>query len=106
MYVFYQVVPGTDVSHLKPDQILPHFILTQIPAGLAGFVSTGLLAAAMSTLDSTINASAATVTTDFYRRFRPSVGDEQHYLRVGRWFSRAGELRGRESGSVPFPAHE
>jgi SSS family solute:Na+ symporter len=41
----------------------------------------------MSTLDSSINASAATVTTDFYRRFRPSVGDEQHYLRVGRWFS-------------------
>ena len=51
------------------------------------FVIAGLLAAAMLTLDSSINASAATVTTDFYRRFRPSARGEKHYLRVGRWFS-------------------
>mgnify|MGYP001472532152 CR=1 FL=1 len=63
------------------------FTLTQVPAGLAGFVITGLLAAALSTLDSSINASAATVTNDFYRRFRSSQRDEKHYLYVGRVMS-------------------
>ena len=89
MYVFYQAVPGTDVSHLKPDQILPHFILTQIPAGLAGFVITGLLAAAMSTLDSSINAAAATLTTDFYQRLVARDRSPQHYAYVGRLLSLA-----------------
>jgi len=71
----------------EPEGVLPYFILTEVPAGVAGFVLAGLLAAAMSTLDSSINASAATVTTDFYRRFRPNAGGERHYLKVGRWFS-------------------
>ena len=47
----------------------------------------GLLSAAMSTLDSSINASAATVTNDFYRRLMASDRSEVHYLKVGRWLS-------------------
>ena len=71
----------------QPEQVVPQFLLTHVPAGLAGIGIAGLLASAMSTLDSSINSSAATVTTDFYRRFRPAAGDEQHYLRVGRALS-------------------
>ena len=66
--------------------MFPFFILTRIPPGVAGFVIAGLLAAAMSTLDSSINASASTVTTDFYRRFN-AKHSEQHYLGIGRWAS-------------------
>jgi SSS family solute:Na+ symporter len=87
LYVFYKNFPAPELVGVEPEEVFPHFVLTQIPAGVAGFVMAGMLAAAMSTLDSSINASAATVTTDFYRRFRPSAGDEQHYLSVGRWFS-------------------
>ena len=87
LYVFYKHFPTPALSGVQPEEVFPYFVLTEIPPGVAGFVIAGLLAAAMSTLDSSINASAATVTTDFYRRFRPSAGDEQHYLRVGRWFS-------------------
>jgi len=87
LYVFYQNFPAPALDNAKPEEVLPYFILTRVPVGVAGFVIAGLLAAAMSTLDSSINASAATVTTDFYRRFRPSARDERHYLRVGRWFS-------------------
>lgn len=87
LFVYYNHFPEPNIVNAEPEAVFPYFILTQVPAGVSGFVIAGLLAAAMSTLDSSINASAATVTTDFYRRFRPQAGDERHYLRVGRWAS-------------------
>ena len=87
LYVFYKQFPTTELDGMKPEGVFPFFILTQVPAGWAGFVIAGLLAAAMSTLDSSINASAATITNDFYRRFQQTQRDERHYLIVGRWVS-------------------
>ena len=87
LYVFYQALPDPEAAGLKPDQIFAHFILTQVPAGWAGFAITGLLAAALSTLDSSINAAAATVTNDFYRRLWVRNRSSQHYAFVGRLLS-------------------
>jgi len=87
LYVFYKAFPTPALEGVKPEEVFPYFILTRIPPGVAGFVIAGLLAAAMSTLDSSINASAATLTNDFYRRFRPTAGKEEHYLVVGRVLS-------------------
>ena len=89
LYVFYKVVPDARLEEVvnRPEQILPYFILTNIPMGLAGFTICGLIAAAMSTMDSSINAVASTLTTDFYRRLFVSGRDERHYLRFGRWIS-------------------
>lgn len=47
----------------------------------------GLVAAAMSTIDSSINAVASTITTDFYRRLFARARSERHYLAVGRGVS-------------------
>ena len=41
----------------------------------------------MSTVDSSINAVASTITTDFYRRLFVRDRDERHYLTAGRWIS-------------------
>ena len=87
LYVYYKLYPSSALDQLVSEQAFPYFVLTQVPAGVAGFVISGLLAAAMSTLDSGINASAATVTNDFYRRFNKVKKDEQHYLKFGRWIS-------------------
>ncbi|MBN1457870.1 MAG: sodium/solute symporter [Sedimentisphaerales bacterium] len=88
LFVFYQAFPDKLTADLEaPEQILPFFILTEVPAGISGFVIMGLIAAAMSTLDSLINATAATVTTDFYKRIFICNKDEKHYLKAGRWFS-------------------
>lgn len=91
LYVLYKTFPDPAVVTLlergEPEAIFPHFILTKVPAGVAGFVLAGMAAAAMSTLDSSINSSAATATNDFYRRIRPSHPDQRHYLVVGRLFS-------------------
>ena len=87
LYVFVKVVPETGLAQLDADQVFPRFILTQVPAGFAGFVLTGLLASAMSTLDSSINAVAATATTDFYKRLWVKDRDARHYANVGKLVS-------------------
>ncbi len=89
LYVFYKVFPDPNLEQIvqKPEQILPYFVLQYVPAGMAGFVICGLVAAAMSTMDSSINAVASTITTDFYRRLFVRNRDERHYLTVGRWVS-------------------
>ena len=89
LYVFYKVNPDPQLEQMvqKPEQILPFFIVRHVPAGLAGLVICGLVAAAMSTLDSSINAVASTLTGDFYRRLLVRHRDERHYLRVGRAIS-------------------
>jgi SSS family solute:Na+ symporter len=83
IFVFYKVFPSSELAGIVPERILPFFILREVPMGLAGFVVAGLLSAAMSTLDSSINASAATVTNDFYKRFYNQNATEKHYLRFG-----------------------
>lgn len=87
IYVLYKQFPEPAVANVVPEQVFPYFILTRVPAGVAGFVIAGLLSAAMSTLDSSINASASTVTNDFYRRLMAPGRSEAHYLKVGRWLS-------------------
>ena len=68
----------------KADAIFPWFIVTQLPAGIAGLLIAGVFAAAMSSLDSSMNSVATAFTTDFYRRFKPSVEDRK-CLAVARW---------------------
>jgi SSS family transporter len=77
---------GLAPEGMPADQIFPRFIIDHLPTGLAGLVVAGILAAAMSTISSSINALASSMTHDLY------VGlsgrrDPAHLLRVGRLFS-------------------
>ncbi len=49
---------------------VPQFVFEQFPPGLIGLVMVGLFAAAMSSLDSVLNALSATTMEDVIRRFR------------------------------------
>ena len=53
---------------------------------ISGLVIAGLFAAAMSSLDSSMNSMATAITTDFYRRFRADVSDH-HCLNLARWLT-------------------
>ncbi len=55
------------------EKILPFVIRDFVPAGLVGVLLAGLLAAFMSTFDSTVNAGAAYIVNDIYKRYlRPN----------------------------------
>ena len=89
LWVFYQHFPS-DVSTAvlggtkKAEDILPHFIVTQLPHGLAGLVMSAALAAAMASLSSCINAAGMVWINDLYRRHLVPGKIDLHYLRTGR----------------------
>ncbi len=60
-------------ASLKPsdfgDKIMPHFMVTQLPIGALGLIISAILAAAMSTISSGMNASATVFTEDIYKRY-------------------------------------
>jgi Na+/proline symporter len=63
--------------------IFMHFILTEIPPGLRGFVAVGILAAAA--VNSGLISMSAVLIQDFYRPWRERRGPrpEAHYVRAG-----------------------
>ena len=85
LWAFYQADPSAlppEVGQVK-DNIIPHFIMTELPPGLLGLLLAGLLAAAMSSMDSDLNSVAAVVLQNFYRRMRPGAA-QRSQLMVGR----------------------
>ncbi len=87
LYVFFQLNP-TDVSQeilqgsRKAEQILPYFITRYLPNGVLGLVIAAALAAAMSSLDSSINSVTTVAVSDIYRRHIKPGREDRHYLRV------------------------
>ena len=80
------IVPVNEIDQLatslKPadyaDKVLPHFMVTKVPTGLAGLIVSALLSAAMSTISSNMNASATVFTMDIYKKyFKPGINDKQ-----------------------------
>jgi SSS family solute:Na+ symporter len=85
IWAFYRHFPDPVVAAAKPEEAFPIFISTQFPIGLSGLFATAVCLAAMPS--SSINAAAATIETDFYRRFLVRGADERHYLVAGRIFT-------------------
>lgn len=77
---------GADQGVTSGDEIYPRFMVNALPAGVAGLAVAGLLAAAMSTVSSSLNSLASASTHDFYA---PLTGrrEPRHLLTVGRWFT-------------------
>ncbi len=79
----FYAASGAPPELSQPDQLLPHFIVNQLPAGIAGLLITAILAAAMSSMDSGINSLATVITSDLVRPLRPDLPDAKA-LRLAR----------------------
>jgi Na+/proline symporter len=64
------------------EQVLPMVIRDFVPIGLAGLLIAGLLAAFMSTFSGTINAAAAYLINDLYKRYYRPDAPEREYIRA------------------------
>jgi solute:Na+ symporter, SSS family len=73
----------------QPDRIFPEFIITMLPPGLTGLVVAALLAAAMSTISSSLNALAASTTHDLWLPLARSRPSEALILTMARRFTLA-----------------
>ena len=64
-----------------PELVLPTVIKHYIPTGVKGLLIAGLMAAAMSTFDSTVNAGAAYWVKDLYQTYlRPNASEKDLML--------------------------
>ena len=70
LYVFYKRNPE-QLSPIIPntDSIFPWYIVAQLPEGVSGLMIAAVFAAAMSSLDSSMNSVATVITTDFHKPF-------------------------------------
>lgn len=71
----------------QADELLPRFVVTVLPGGLAGLVIAAMLSAAMSSLSSGMNSASAVITSDFIGRFQAEKWSQQNNVRVARWAS-------------------
>ena len=87
LYLYYTRpdVMGAAAPERMDDgrQVFLNFILGELPIGVRGLLMAGLFAAAMSSLDSALNAMSSAFVCDVYRPLRPGETD-RHYVIVSR----------------------
>jgi len=83
LYTFYKSHPDQLTPGMN-DEILPQFIVQQLPPGVAGLVIAGIFAAAMSSLDSSMNSIASAYVNDFHYRLFRLKGSDHAQLRFAR----------------------
>jgi len=86
--LFVMVLPGVMARYIFPeldnqDMVFPTLVFNLLPAGVLGLVLAGLLAALMSSIDSTLNSASTLVTMDIISKLKPQLSSEQ-LMWVGR----------------------
>ncbi len=87
LYVYFKLNPDPNALAIlsgeggrKAESILPYFVINFLPAGFSGLVIAGVLAAAMSSLSSSINAISAVGIVDVYKRHLAPGRSDKHYV--------------------------
>lgn len=95
LYIYYQQPAlmasqnGTPTPEFAGEAvtIFMYYVLTDLPSGLKGLVTIGILAAALSTLNSGLNSMSSVLIQDLYRPWklaRSQTVHEQHFVNAGR----------------------
>ncbi|QDV24676.1 sodium:solute symporter [Aureliella helgolandensis] len=82
LFSFYTAMPERLPAGLAADEVFPHFIVTEFPIGLKGILIASIFAAAMSSVDSSLNSSATLVFEDWYKRLFRASPTERQAMRV------------------------
>ena len=82
--VFYQVHPDPHLPTKNPE-VFAYYILHSLPTGARGLLIAGVLATAMGSLSTALNALATSFTQDFWVPFFARNRDEHHVVQAVRW---------------------
>lgn len=80
LFVYYKVSGNILPGNIRPDEVFPHFMMTEFPPGVIGLILAALMAAAISSLDSDLNCLGAVVVSDFYARFNKNATEKSKLL--------------------------
>ncbi|MDZ7772369.1 MAG: sodium:solute symporter [Balneolaceae bacterium] len=84
LYAFYGGASAEAMGLATTDEIFARFIVEELPAGLTGLIVAALVAAAMSSLSSSLNSLASATTLDFYKPYFGRGNSQAEDLRVSR----------------------
>lgn len=88
LVVYYGQNPQLAASIRKPDDVLPHFVVHTLPAGIRGIILAAILATTMSALSAGLNSFATVGVMDLYTRYgKGKLATEAHALRVAKLFT-------------------
>ena len=74
LYTFFKTHPAElDITMAKGDAIFPFFMMSQLPAGLAGLLIAAVFAATMSTIASNINSISTAFTVDLWSKWKKAA---------------------------------
>lgn len=77
LWAYFRQHPLALPPGMKNDAVLPVFMMAEFPAGARGIFISGIFAAAMSSLSSSINSISQVLVTDYYKRFiQPNASDQ------------------------------
>lgn len=76
LFVFY--TQNKLPEGMKAEAVFPHFIMTQLPTGVIGFIIAALISAAICSLSADLNSLAAVGVEDYYKKLRPNKTDRQY----------------------------
>jgi len=84
--LFIMVLPGAMAISLFPDlengdKVFPTLVAELLPIGITGLVMAGLIAAIMSSIDSTLNSASTLIVHDFVKTEERTLTPEQ----TGKW---------------------
>lgn len=79
---FIMLLPGAMAITLlpdleNPDMVFPMMVLEFLPVGVVGLVFAGLIAAILSSIDSTLNSSSTLIVVDFISSKHPDMTPTQ-----------------------------
>jgi SSS family transporter len=69
LWVSYDGATFAELGYATSDELFPRFIVSGLPMGMSGLLLAGIIAAAMSTLSSSLNALASSTMLDLYELF-------------------------------------
>lgn len=96
LYLFYQrpeLMSANQVGEVVQTfngeniTIFMYYVLNEMPSGLRGLVTVGIVAAALSTLNSGLNSMSSVMVEDFYRPklfARDEHQPDEHFVKAGR----------------------
>ena len=73
----YNNATGAVPPGMKAAEVFPWFIMNKLPTGFSGLLVAAIIAAAMSTVSSTLNSGSTVLLEDYWKRFFPARAGER-----------------------------
>ncbi|NOY60766.1 MAG: sodium/solute symporter, partial [Calditrichaeota bacterium] len=86
LFAYYHIhvdqLPEALRTGVVGDKIYPHFIVSQLPVGVRGLLIAAIFAAAMSSIDSSLNCVSSLTLLDFYKKYFNKKADGKQEMKM------------------------